>query len=519
MFSEVIPESIQLTFDHPGAANRSTASFSQAMLNLVSGICKAYLGKVCLGPYKTVVGCWTAFNLRRYPSLHLSEQAPHVHKKCEQIAYKLKLNPTYPIIREVYLPDWPWYFAAMKVPCTNLQLSLPLPKWPTMTLHFVFDQYLNAEILKTHRFGNFDGSFTVDAMFQLLKVIFPDTKFSKEDTVMTCGAKFTAFARAKIAHTLYTSELDSIIHHEVKKLILRWKSYASSNTLFDLTAETRLFTSSVLARVVFGACYAGLEIAESIFFINQYLYAKTSRQLNSNDHTKFSRACQTFKCSIDQIIDSSESNPIPLFAGLTKAQQQAMCLVLFFVGQETTSFVFDHILAKLALDPPAQSRLFVAIQDHHTAGRTNYLQMPLLRELIDQRLLEIPPEQRVVRRLKYDTKLLFKTNGSHHTMVKAMCAGDVLIPQIKAVASHVLLKPGPSCKEGEFVHNQASIFGGGAHLCLGKELAYKELSLLIAEILWHFKLSTREIRLRSTLKVTMQAEPFFIRAEAVAASV
>jgi hypothetical protein len=427
----------------------------------------------------------------------------------------LKLNPAYPIIRELHLIDRPWYFESIKMPYTDSLLRIPLPKWPAMTLHLIYDRSINAEILKTHRFGHFDGSITLDEMLNFVRLIFPETKFSKEDTLMTCGPEFTKVARTRIIQALKNCQIDKIIHDEAERLISRWKHYQESGVSFDLTTETRLFTSSVITTALLGGSNECVEIAESVFFINQYLYAKAVRQLKKGDEGKFSLLCNSFKRIINQIIDGSELNPLPLLHGLTRAQQQAMCLILFFAGQETTSFALDHILAKLAIYPKEQETLFNAIQVYRDSSQkqSDYLQLPIMRSLIDQCLLEIPPVLGVARRLRYNTKLIFKTLDNQ-CIVKAMRQGEDIDPLVMAGAEQLLKKYPASGMGGKFIHEQASIFGNGTHSCIGQQLAYKELAKLIAEISINFKLSTTETKLRCIPKITMQAQPFFIKAHA-----
>lgn len=398
---------------------------------------------------------------------------------------------------------------------------MPFPRIPATTDHVIKDPFINKEILQSHRNGDFRGSSSNDAFYDLLGLVFPETQFSREDTIFTCGPEFTSQARTTILKALHKAHLNTILAQESQKLIERWHNYSESKALFDLTSETRLFASSVITQALFMGCEECEELSDAVFFMNGYLFAKAVGKLQKGDVERFNASCLAFRRIINKIIDSNTAQQLPLFTPSGKhqdthrfsvAQIQAMSLTMFFAGQETTSFGLDHIVAKLALNPSDQLEILSAIHANQSKSkdRLNYLEIPELRELIDNRLLEIPPVNGIARRLKYNTTLTFEINDER--IGKFMRRDERVIPQIASVAKAVLQQKYSDEKtSSKYCHQKASVFGCGNHVCLGRDLALKELSHLPAEILIHFEISTDETIFKYTPQVTNQADPFYIR--------
>jgi hypothetical protein len=62
---------------------------------------------VFLGPWRTVMGVCTLGNLKFFPDVPITEQAPRIQGCFEKAAYLMGLNDAFPYIKEVHLPTKP----------------------------------------------------------------------------------------------------------------------------------------------------------------------------------------------------------------------------------------------------------------------------------------------------------------------------------------------------------------------------------------------------------------------------
>lgn len=431
-----------------------------------------------LGPYRTAMGIWTLANKYFYPDLSITEQAPFIQGCFESTAYYCGLNPTFPHITELHLPRSPIYYERLRIPCTKLDMVVPLPQFPVNTLHVQSDPVLNQAILKPHRKVEFSGgSESYLAAFKLLQIIFPETKFTEDDFLLTCGPEFSKIGHSAIINALNGKKIDQVIQSEGNALIELWNQYGYYNLAFDLPTEMRRFASAVITQVVFDSREGHELLGDAVSFMNEYLLKSALGIASKADLDQFETSCATFRTLTNKILESEQT--LSLFQeDFTLAQKQGLCLLLFFAGMETTAFALSHNFAKLALDTIQQSILKAAIAQGYSKE---------INDFVDAQLAEIPPAEGLSRKLTDDAVYSFKT--SDVKVQKHVRKGEKILTKLTA----------------------ESIFGKGANRCIGKVLAIKELRQSIHIILSHFTLSTDEKEFRHVSKVAVQASPFKIK--------
>jgi cytochrome P450 len=431
-----------------------------------------------LGPYRTAMGIWTLANKYFYPDLSIIEQTPFIQGCFESTAYYCGLNPTFPHITELHLPRSPIYYERFRIPCTRLDMAIPLPQFPVNTFHVQSDPILNQAILKPHRKVEFSGgSDSYLAAFKLLQIIFPETNFTEEDFLLTCGPEFTKIGHTSIIKALDGKKIDQIIQSEGEELVHIWNQYSIIDQKFDVSKHMRRFASAVITQVVFDSREGHALLGEAVSFMNEYLLKSALGIVSKADLDQFEISCATFRTLTNKILESDRT--LSLFQeDFTLAQKQGLCLLLFFAGMETTAFALSHNFAKLALDTVQQSILKAAIEQGYSKE---------INDFVDTQLAEIPPAEGLSRKLTEDAVYSFKT--SDVKVQKYVRKGEKILTKLTA----------------------ESLFGKGANQCIGKVLAIKELRQSIHIILSHFTLSTDEKEFRHVSKVAVQASPFQIK--------
>lgn len=431
-----------------------------------------------LGPYRTMMGIATLANKYFYPDVTVSKLAPSIQGYFESAAYYCGLNPTYPHIKELHLPRSPIRYEKVRIPCTKIDMEIPLPQFPVNTFHVQSSTVLNQAILKPHRKVFFSGgSDSYLAAFKLLQSIFPDTQFTEDDFLLTSGPEFSKVVHSAIITALNGKKIDQVIQSEGEELVKRWNVYAKQDIAFDLPTEMRRFAAAVITQVVFDSREGHEKLEEAVSFMNDYLLKSVLGLATKIDKEKFVKSCTTFRNLTNEILESDKS--LPLFQSyFTLAQKQGLCLLVFFAGMETTAFGLNKNFSTLSMDTIKQSILRAAVSQSYTEEINSF---------VEEQLSELPPVDGLSRKLTDDAVYSFET--SNVKVEKYIRKGEKILTLL----------------------NANSIFGKGANQCIGKMLALKELRQSIHIILSKFILSTDEKEFRYIAKVTHQALPFKIK--------
>lgn len=446
--------------------------------------------------YKWALAMLTGLNFKRSPETPIIRQMPTIQKWGERGAYLCGLNPGYPFITELYLPLISWK-KDFNLPGTMIKVPISTPRISVSTIHLISEEILNKKVLEGHRMVKFAaGSVSLDQFFDLLKDVFPESTFVKNDLIVTCKPEFTKLFRGMIANALRKADLNKVIQHQLDKLLSRWEKHAKNNESFDLRLDSLLFSSGV----IFGAFLKNHDsdgqeseqLCKAVSDMNRYFYSKAvSLQVNKTD---YENACGVFNRITNRLIEKKEEMPIFNEGELTLSQMQALVLTLLFGGQESTAFALDHFFAELALEPEKQERLFEASDDS------------LLNRMIDDCLLKIPPTMGVGRLLSNDMDIAFKIDGK--TTGKFVRKGERLSPIFVEVAQRLLHE---KIDASHTLHQRASIFGSGTHVCPGRSLALKEMGMAVQGVIRKFIILTDETEFTYTVSSVNQANRFMIK--------
>ena len=460
-----------------------------------------------LGFYRTTMAVATVYNIKMNPEKAITSQAPQIQGVLEKAAFMCGVNPSYPYIKEFHLPYSPVYLKKIQVPIAG-EMSIPCLQFPVSTLHFVSDPAIAKQVLNPHRMdprGPFDGaSMSYEEAFKLLQKVFPETQFTPDDFLLTCGVEFTQIAHKQILEAIKLKDARPIIDELGQQFIDKWIKQKD----VEISSEVRLLASSLITQLVFRIKDPQIckQLSESVEFMNGYLVNKALHLVTKEDEGKFTNACLGFRNITEEILKLD----LPIFqikAGdqlteqceknrrteLTLAQKKGICLFMYFAGQETTAFALTYASAKLALNQEKQRALSkeVKIQESHE-----------IRKFIHESLLEVPPARGVSRKLKSDAYIVFDTNEGKAQ--KYMRAGEKLTPMMTEMAEP--LKNNPEAKAGD-----ALIFGFGKNHCIGQILAMEELERFLRIFLSNAIITTKETVFNFQPKTTHQALPFSVQ--------
>ncbi len=455
-----------------------------------------------LGFYRTAMGICTLVNYKLNGGL-LMDQRPRIQGYCEKAAFYCGLNPTYPHITETHLFSSSLIKWEERIePYTQKKFNIPTFQFPALTIHVTTGSDLNKCILKPHRNSVFGGgSMSYDAAFELLQKIFPETPFTRDDFLLTCGESFTDKVHKQILESLKGARLDPIIDEEGKNLIERLREFSVKNESFDLSEEMRFLTSAIITHAVFGNAGHYRKLSDAVDFMNIFLVKQALGGFTAEDKQRYDQSCQTFAQVINEILNDEESKNLPIFANdLTLAEKQGLCLVMFFAGQVTTSFALAAILADLALDPLKQKSFAEGILANDPE------KIKELHQYIDLSLVKLPPLNALARKLETDSYISF-TNEKGEIVGKLMREGERVTVNMAATSKAALESiSNPTYKD-------ANVFGEGANGCLGKHLAMKELRKITNMVLSEFVLEADETEFKYQTQATKVAEPFKVKAK------
>lgn len=474
---------------------------------------------VLMGFYKTAMAAATAYNKVKNPEMSITSLAPRLQGWLEKTAFEYGMNPSYPHIKELYLPAFPGYLQKIDVPFLG-EISVPLPQFPVMTSHLITDSALAKQVLSYHRkdpAGPFNGaSLSFDAALNLLGTVFKK-KFDPNDFILTCGVEFTQIAHKQILEAIKLQNVKPVIDEVGQQFISRWIEKKD----IELSSEVRLLASSLITQIVFKI--KDLEtcrrLSKSVEYMNGYLIDKALGLVTKADEKKFDEACLTFREITEEILELD----LPIFKIKTKInsegqfaekelstdQKKAICFLLYFAGQEATAFALTHAFAKLALDQEKQEALakeaIFAVERETQGSETKEIRIgniPGIKKFIHETLVEVPPALGVARKLRSDAYVVLETDEG--LVKKYVREGERLTPMFCEIAAP--LKNNPDAKAAD-----ALVFGFGKNHCIGQMLAMEELERFISLFLSGTSITTNETVFRFQPKTTQQALPFAVR--------
>lgn len=357
--------------------------------------------------------------------------------------------------------------------------------------HFLED---NTEVLKAffkhHRQGeDFTNAVSSEKLYELVKATFPEETFSKEDFILTCSPEYTKMYHTLLRTLLAGSKLnqfDPQIRETARFFIENWAKRSQKGEEINVTEETRLFTSSLIVKLMFNEDQQSEKIAKSIDFINYYMI-QSQIKATEKDRATFAEAIKTFQQAVETILKRED---LPLFDQantLSIAQKKVMIFSLLFAGQETTASLLTYILWKLALNSKLQDYLHDQIKGAPSSIPLEKLGQNLeaVKQLFTQSIKEFPPAYGVGRALKGDECLEFRFEGETQTRTCILPKGDMVVARMIKVAEN--LSPPHA-----FDYQNWFPFGGGKNRCPGEQLAIREICQFVVEILSDYSLETSQ---------------------------
>jgi cytochrome P450 len=340
-------------------------------------------------------------------------------------------------------------------------------------------------LLSAHRHSDlFTHIKSYQLVFDLLPKVFPETKFTEEDFILTCSEKNTLLYRSLFSGLMTDETAQKVVNEEVSKTLLEWSRYPSVN----VTEETRILASNIISRILFGEAAGNRELSNAIYFINHFLIKSLTGSLSKEDTDAFDKVCGIFKDETNKVVD--KTTPIPFFKDksdlLTRAQKQALVFGAFVAGQETVSSLLTHILYTLASNPEAQKDL--ASKD---------LSSEFVQRFFVQAIHDFTPAAAVGRRTTKPVCLEYKFKDDDTLRKVIYPEGAQLAGSVFQIAKQHL--------DASASHAGWMPFGSGPHRCPGMALAENETKTFIASLHTFLKNNGEMILIPPQTEVTQVA--------------
>lgn len=327
------------------------------------------------------------------------------------------------------------------------------------------DHKVAEALLAPHRNDQiFAATASYHTLLEVVKRTFPETLFTSDDLIVSCSPAYSGVYRSLFTELLNSETAVNAVREEMERALKGWLTQDYVN----VTEETRVISSNIITRVLFGKAAGSYELTHAVNFINLYLVKKLVKKVTAEDEKEFWRALQLFNAKTNEVINSRE--PIPFFQGheLTLAQKQAQIFATFFAGQETVSALMNYMLYELAKNPEKQKEL-----------ATREVDSQLLQQVFINAIHDFTPAGGVGRKAKEDLCLEYRFQGEEQSRKAFFFKGDQLGADIVSLASQTPLP--------QTTHAGWLPFGGGTHKCPGMMLAEKEVKTLAAEIIQFLK--------------------------------
>ncbi len=388
-----------------------------------------------------------------------------------------------------------------------------------MHTHQITNEVVMKAFFKEHRNDEiFTPNKSFKKLFEIVKKTFPETQFTEEDLILTCGKDSTKFYHKLFADPMKGDWMKEIINKEVQLAFKDWTARCANNRYINITEETRVLASRIISRVLFGQKQDDIRLCNSLNFISNFSVKEMTGKATAEDRIKFGKALNDLRIATGIIICSR--HPIPLFGEkletpppqrkedpdivietfppeelehfkeasknigdaesdiyrqrkdngiLSHAKMQAMIFTALFAGQETTAVLMGHIMAQLGINPEQVERLN---QDS-------------IMNIFTRSIHDFTPAFAVGRVARDNIVLEYKLEGENKFRNVFFPKDDILAGRIITIAEKTILP-----EEGKLPpYSKWKPFGGGLHRCPGENLAVNEVSALIEELKKGYKIT------------------------------
>jgi cytochrome P450 len=313
-------------------------------------------------------------------------------------------------------------------------------------------------------------------------------------------------------HRQRLAALTEVMTCAVEETLESWRKFTVEAEPVDLTTEFARITMSVIMRTMFGANLSEQQfnsIGNDIAFIIDYLLPQAMTRsipgwVPVPKRIRYKQALERVDQFIYGVIESrrkSLSNDLISLLieamdedsgdQMTNQQLRDEVLTLFSAGYETTAVTLSWLVHFMTQLPELTEQLKAEV-DSVLEGRTptfeDVMLLPYTRQVLQETMRLRPPAYFLTRRALEDDEI-----GGYRIK-----AGQTVAVTIYTIHRHPDFWKNPevfdptrfSKEESESRHPLAWMpFGGGQRLCLGRDLAYMEGTIVLAMLVQRFNLS------------------------------
>lgn len=336
--------------------------------------------------------------------------------------------------------------------------------------------------------GDMSKKVTVD----LLNEIFPGSKISSEDFILSASAEQNWRFRNAL-HQFFSGPKIKQLRKEIQNIATkRTELWRAEQELFgevNINRAVHFFTSEVITKLFIGKESSGPRTFKAVYTFSRRIIEKSLKKPPS-DPDAWKEAKILLSNLVNDVIKTPPSDGsfvhYLLSQGFTENEVRATIFTLYIGGFETTATSLTNTLLFLAQNPDQQKLIFEEFDDFDEI--LNYKpdkDLPHLHQLIRNSLREFTPAYAIGRQPKDDLIMEIKENNG--SLIKYYIHKDdkIFVSPLFAAQKYgeevSLDKPEPLVWYP---------FGSGKHSCPGKDLAWTEMILFIRELLLRYELTT-----------------------------
>jgi cytochrome P450 len=353
--------------------------------------------------------------------------------------------------------------------------------FPLGNLHQIYGSTKAMKALLAHHRNKdiFANSMSMSKLFQFCQRVFPEEQITEDDFMLTCSPEKTKEYRS-LLHTLLKGTNINAFADEIAKTsestLHEWSEKESVNA----TIETRVHTTKIITKLMFGEDSSGSEIAQAIDFINLFIMKTVLKQVKPEDEAKFQEAIGVFRNKVEEVLKKDSA---PIFAqdnALSQAQKKVLIFTIFFAGQETTASLMAWILHKLSTTPQLQQELQDQLKEHEPNSRE---QIELIEQFFSIEIGHFTPAFGTGRKLAQDVCIEYQLEGESQQR-------KLVIPKGEIIAARMWKHAEQKLATNETNYHEWLPFGYGPHSCPGETLAKKIVVLLLLDLLSNYTVTT-----------------------------
>ena len=334
--------------------------------------------------------------------------------------------------------------------------------------YFVDDKVIMEAFFKDHRKENvWNGTPSLDRFISLIKRMFPEENFTKDDFMFSCSKEQTDKYHLLLQGLIeknkeqFSLTIEKIASDTIEKWFETSKKTGQS---INITEATRIYAAQIVAKRIFNVDYPDKDLSEAMDFLSNYVVKEQAKTLTPQDEYQLTITFEVLKKVVNKALESNHFDPQ---GKLTLAQKKAMVIVLIFAGQETTASLLNYFIWRLARAPKIQEDIYSSIEKGEATNSINTIHNYFINSIH-----QFTPAYVVNRQLSQETCLECTINGNQKKYI--MHKGQTVTARISKLADDTPFT------SNDF--NDWFAFGNAVHACPGKKLAQSEIEIFIAKL-------------------------------------